>query len=144
VAEDGAAPTHNLAAERDPNRAFDLAGGPDDIEGPQPLLKLNRTVAHIGATGKVGGRILEEVLRRGHTVTAISRPGKFPLRGDQLITATDGKSCISYDDYAIRTGRSTRKAATHPQALHHRSIMTNVFDETRPQHRCMLAEWTGS
>jgi uncharacterized protein len=31
------------------------------------------TIAHIGATGKVGGKILEELLRRGHTVTAISR-----------------------------------------------------------------------
>jgi putative NADH-flavin reductase len=30
-------------------------------------------VAHIGATGKVGGKILEELLRRRHTVTAIAR-----------------------------------------------------------------------
>lgn len=30
-------------------------------------------IAHVGATGKVGGKILEELLRRGHTVTAISR-----------------------------------------------------------------------
>ncbi|HEX4023900.1 MAG TPA: NAD(P)-dependent oxidoreductase [Steroidobacteraceae bacterium] len=30
-------------------------------------------VAHIGASGKVGSKILEELLRRGHTVTAISR-----------------------------------------------------------------------
>jgi uncharacterized protein len=30
-------------------------------------------VAHIGATGKVGGKIREELLRRGHTVTAIAR-----------------------------------------------------------------------
>jgi uncharacterized protein len=30
-------------------------------------------IAHIGATGKVGRKILEELLRRGHTVTAISR-----------------------------------------------------------------------
>ena len=29
------------------------------------------------------------------------RTGKFRLGGDQLITATDGKSFISYDDYAI-------------------------------------------
>jgi uncharacterized protein len=37
-------------------------------------------VAHIGATGKVGGKIREELLRRGHTVTAISRhPEKTPL-----------------------------------------------------------------
>ena len=30
-------------------------------------------IAHIGATGKVGRKILEELLRRGHVVTAISR-----------------------------------------------------------------------
>jgi uncharacterized protein len=36
-------------------------------------------VAHIGATGKVGGKILEELLRRGHSVTVISRhPDKAP------------------------------------------------------------------
>jgi hypothetical protein len=29
------------------------------------------------------------------------RTGKFRLGSDQLITATDGKSSISYDDYAI-------------------------------------------
>ncbi len=37
-------------------------------------------VAHVGATGRVGGKILEELLRRGHTVTAISRhPEKAPV-----------------------------------------------------------------
>jgi uncharacterized protein len=36
-------------------------------------------VAHIGATGKVGGKILQELLRRGHTVTVISRhPERAP------------------------------------------------------------------
>jgi putative NADH-flavin reductase len=30
-------------------------------------------VAHIGSTGKVGSKIREELLRRGHTLTAISR-----------------------------------------------------------------------
>jgi uncharacterized protein len=39
--------------------------------------------AHIGATGKVGGKILEELLRRGHTVTAISRhPEKSATRAN--------------------------------------------------------------
>jgi uncharacterized protein len=49
-------------------------------------------VAHIGSTGKVGSKILDEVVRRGHTVTAISRhPEKAPphagvtaARGDVL------------------------------------------------------------
>jgi hypothetical protein len=52
-------------------------------------------VAHIGATGNVGSKVLEELLRRGHTVTAIARnPEKAPashnvrpVRGD--ITAPD-------------------------------------------------------
>src|SRR5579863_3429085 len=38
-------------------------------------------VAHIGGTGKVGGKILEELLRRGHTVTVIARhPEKMAAR----------------------------------------------------------------
>jgi putative NADH-flavin reductase len=49
-------------------------------------------VAHIGSTGKVCSRILDELVRRGHTVTAISRnPEKAPrhagvtaARGDVL------------------------------------------------------------
>lgn len=37
-------------------------------------------IAHIGSTGKVGSKIREELLRRGHTVTAISRhPDKADL-----------------------------------------------------------------
>ena len=36
-------------------------------------------IAHIGATGNVGSKIREELLRRGHTVTAVSRnPDKAP------------------------------------------------------------------
>jgi len=36
-------------------------------------------IAHIGATGKVGSKILDELLRRGHTVTVIARdPEKAP------------------------------------------------------------------
>jgi putative NADH-flavin reductase len=43
--------------------------------------RLNMKVAHVGATGKVGSKILDELLRRGHTVTAISRnPDKAPAR----------------------------------------------------------------
>ncbi len=40
-------------------------------------------IAHIGATGKVGSKILEELVRRGHSVTALSRhPDKTPaLKG---------------------------------------------------------------
>ncbi len=47
-------------------------------------------IAHIGATGKVGSKILQELLQRGHTVTAIARQpekapqnaGVTPARGD--------------------------------------------------------------
>jgi hypothetical protein len=44
-------------------------------------------VAHIGATGKVGSKIREELLSRGHTVTVISRhPDKAPM-GDRVKAA---------------------------------------------------------
>jgi uncharacterized protein len=47
-------------------------------------------IAHIGASGKVGGKILEELLRRGHTVTAISRhPQKLPARAHLSSTRGD-------------------------------------------------------
>ena len=40
-------------------------------------------IALIGATGNVGGKILEELLRRDHTVTAISRhPEKAPAHSN--------------------------------------------------------------
>jgi putative NADH-flavin reductase len=46
-------------------------------------------VAQIGATGKVGGKILEELLRRGHRVTVIARhPEKAPPNPN--ITAARG------------------------------------------------------
>jgi hypothetical protein len=47
-------------------------------------------IAHIGASGKVGSRILEELLRRGHTVTAISRhPENLPARAHLSSTRGD-------------------------------------------------------
>jgi putative NADH-flavin reductase len=57
-------------------------------------------VAHIGSTGKVGTYIREELLRRGHTVTVISRhPEKAPAdknvktaTGD--ITAPDALAAV--------------------------------------------------
>ena len=46
-------------------------------------------VAHIGATGKVGSKVLDELLRRGHTVTAISRhPQKTPAH--KAVVAAQG------------------------------------------------------
>jgi uncharacterized protein len=46
-------------------------------------------VAHIGATGKVGGKILDELLHRGHKVTVISRhPEK--AHANSNITAARG------------------------------------------------------
>jgi putative NADH-flavin reductase len=38
-------------------------------------------IAIIGATGRAGGRLLEEALRRGHTVTAIARKASEKLSG---------------------------------------------------------------
>jgi putative NADH-flavin reductase len=47
-------------------------------------------IAHIGASGKVGSKILEELLRRGHTVTAISRhPEKLTARAQLSSTRGD-------------------------------------------------------
>src|ERR1700728_2631409 len=47
-------------------------------------------IAHIGASGKVGSKILEELLRRGHTVTAISRhPEKLAARAQLSSTRGD-------------------------------------------------------
>jgi putative NADH-flavin reductase len=46
-------------------------------------------IAHIGSTGKVGSKIREELLRRGHTVTVISRhPEKAPA--DKHVTMARG------------------------------------------------------
>lgn len=40
-------------------------------------------VAHVGATGKIGSKIVAELLSRGHTVTAISRhPEKSPAHAN--------------------------------------------------------------
>jgi uncharacterized protein len=47
-------------------------------------------VAHIGSTGKVGSKVREELLRRGHTVTAISRhPDKTPAHKGVTAVAGD-------------------------------------------------------
>lgn len=46
-------------------------------------------IAHVGATGKVGSKIVAELVRRGHNVTAISRnPEKTP--SDPNIKAIKG------------------------------------------------------
>jgi uncharacterized protein len=44
-------------------------------------------IAHIGATGRVGGKIFEELLRRGHTVRAISRHPEKARAGVNVTTA---------------------------------------------------------
>lgn len=53
-------------------------------------------IALFGATGTLGRRILEEALRRGHTVTALSRqPGRLPPRErlkESAVEATDAAS----------------------------------------------------
>jgi putative NADH-flavin reductase len=46
-------------------------------------------IAHIGSTGKVGTKIREELLRRGHMVTAISR-NPDPARADKNVTTARG------------------------------------------------------
>ena len=46
-------------------------------------------IAIIGATGRAGGRLLEEALRRGHTVTAIARKASEKLSGRANVKAID-------------------------------------------------------
>ncbi|MET3494961.1 NAD(P)-dependent oxidoreductase [Variovorax boronicumulans] len=46
-------------------------------------------IAIIGATGRAGGRLLEEALRRGHTVTAIARKASDKLSGRANVKAVD-------------------------------------------------------
>jgi putative NADH-flavin reductase len=46
-------------------------------------------IAIIGATGRAGGRLLEEALRRGHTVTAIARKASAKLAGRDNVKAVD-------------------------------------------------------
>jgi putative NADH-flavin reductase len=55
-------------------------------------------IAILGATGRVGSRIVDEALRRGHAVTAMARHASaFPAR-DRLITrdidAADGPAMV--------------------------------------------------
>jgi putative NADH-flavin reductase len=46
-------------------------------------------IAIIGATGRAGSRLLEEALRRGHTVTAIARKASEKLSGRANVKAVD-------------------------------------------------------
>lgn len=46
-------------------------------------------IAIIGATGRAGGRLLEEALRRGNTVTAIARKASEKLSGRANVKAVD-------------------------------------------------------
>ncbi|SFP44702.1 NAD(P)-dependent oxidoreductase [Variovorax sp. 770b2] len=46
-------------------------------------------IAIIGATGRAGGRLLDEALRRGHTVTAIARKASEKLAGRANVKAVD-------------------------------------------------------
>jgi len=46
-------------------------------------------IAIIGATGRAGSQLLEEALRRGHTVTAIARHASDKLAGRQGVSAVD-------------------------------------------------------
>ena len=78
-------------------------------------------VAHIGATGTVGSRILAELLRRGHGVTGIVRQPEVLPPHDQL-TARQGDvndepglaALLSNHDAVIST---TRFGTTDPQSL---------------------------
>lgn len=50
-----------------------------------PAVVESRTVALLGATGMVGGYLLEEALARGHRVRALARdPAKLPAHDDRI------------------------------------------------------------
>ena len=46
-------------------------------------------IAIIGATGRAGGQLLEEALRRGHRVTAIARHASSQLSGRDGVNPVD-------------------------------------------------------
>lgn len=46
-------------------------------------------IAILGATGRAGGRLLDEALRRGHTVTAIARHASAKLAGRANVKTVD-------------------------------------------------------
>ena len=46
-------------------------------------------IAIIGATGRAGGQLLEEALRRGHRVTAIARHASSQLSGRDGVIPVD-------------------------------------------------------
>ena len=78
-------------------------------------------VALIGASGKAGSRVLDELLRRGHRVTAIARnadnlaarSGVTPKRGDASQTETLAPLIAGHD--AVIS--ATRFTSTDPRAL---------------------------
>ena len=74
-------------------------------------------IAHVGATGKVGSKILAELLRRGHSVTVISRrPEQAP--GDKRV-----KTLI---------GDITQPAALAQSLAGHDAIVISVTARPRP------------
>src|SRR5690242_20078592 len=66
---------------------------------PKPIKEITMNVTLVGASGNVGTRILSELGRRGHTVTAIVRnpervpaqPGVTAVKGD----VSDQKGLVS-------------------------------------------------
>ncbi|MEM5426887.1 NAD(P)-dependent oxidoreductase [Cupriavidus oxalaticus] len=69
-------------------------------------------IAIIGATGRVGTRLIEEALRRGHQVTAISRQAsRLPARAGLTakdVDGTDGAAlaaALAGNDIVISTAR---------------------------------------
>lgn len=79
------------------------------------------TIAIIGATGNVGSRLLEEALRRGHTVTAIARDASgMPARDrvtPQSVDALDADAlatAIAGQDAAFS---ATRFVSVSEQAI---------------------------
>jgi len=70
-------------------------------------------VALIGATGFVGSKILEELLRSGHSVTALVRdPAKLPVR--KGLTPRKGDVLKSHDIEALASTQDALVSAYNP------------------------------
>jgi uncharacterized protein len=82
-------------------------------------------IAHIGATGNVGSRIVEEALRRGHDVTAIARnPEKLDPRPRLTLRRGDVNDQATLSP--LIAGHDVVISSVRFQILKPRSLITSV------------------
>ncbi|BCJ08642.1 3-beta hydroxysteroid dehydrogenase [Pseudomonas sp. RtIB026] len=82
-------------------------------------------IAIIGATGRAGSQLLEEALRRGHSVVAIARdPGKLQGRDGVTVKALDAKDSAALQTAV--TGCDAVLSAAHFSTLEPGAIIEPV------------------